>query len=90
MKIELTRNGTSTAVSLLDEPYSFSNQTNWLQDPALELHTGDRLDVQCTYTNTTGSDVHWGDSSTAEMCFAGLYRYPASSSGNLFECVTQF
>lgn len=88
--IEIIRDGTTTPVVLLDEDYSFSNQTNWLQDPPLAFNAGDRVNVRCTYDNPTGSDVHWGDSSTEEMCFAGLYRYPASATANLFECVTQF
>jgi hypothetical protein len=46
---------------------------------------GDQVNVRCTYTNPGNTAVTWGDSSTEEMCFTGLYRYPAG--GNLFECI---
>ena len=41
------------------------------------------VDVECTYNNTTDKQVTWGDSSLAEMCFAVLYRYPASDTSYL-------
>jgi hypothetical protein len=82
--IEHTR-GTTTTM-LLDENYSFSNQQNWPQEPALHFLSGDRLQVTCTYNNTSGSTVQFGDSSTEEMCFAGLYVYPAANF--LFGCVS--
>ena len=44
--------------------------------------------VQCTHKNTTQADVHFGDSSLAEMCFAGVYRYPAI--GGFFICADDF
>jgi hypothetical protein len=36
--------------------------------------------VTCSYNNTTGAAVGFGDSSDNEMCFAGMYRYPAANS----------
>jgi hypothetical protein len=85
-KVQWTHDGVTTDV--LDTDYSFSNQDFWPQEPALQFQAGDALNVQCTYHNTSGGTVHWGDSSTAEMCFSGLYVYPAA--GNVFGCVTQF
>jgi hypothetical protein len=83
-KLVLTRDGTPT--TLLDEDYSFSSQRNWPQDPPLQFMAGDQLQVTCTYDNTSNSTVQWGDSSTAEMCFTGLYVYPAA--GSVFGCVS--
>jgi hypothetical protein len=85
-KLELTRGGTTTV--LLDENYSFSDQKNWPQDPILNFQSGDELNVVCTYHNTSGSTVNWGDSSTEEMCFTGLYVYPAANF--LFGCTNGF
>jgi hypothetical protein len=48
------------------------------------MAAGDRVRVECTHQNTTGSTVRFGDSSLQEMCFAGLYRYPAA--GGYFIC----
>jgi hypothetical protein len=63
-------------VTLLDEPYDFYEQSTYPIDP-IALSQGDRIEVHCTYDNDTGSSVGFGDSSDEEMCFAGVYRYPA-------------
>ena len=44
---------------------------------SVPLRSGDRLVVECTYLNDTGVEVHWGESTSAEMCFAIVFRYPA-------------
>jgi hypothetical protein len=74
-------------VVLHDEPYDFNEQSFHLIEP-LKLAKGDRIRVECTHKNTTDHDVRFGDSSNAEMCFAGLYRYPAD--GSPFICVDGF
>ncbi|HEX4338803.1 MAG TPA: hypothetical protein VH062_23015 [Polyangiaceae bacterium] len=71
-------------IVLHDGPYDFSEQRYYAIDP-LQLSTGDNLRVECTHTNTTDKLVTFGDSSLAEMCFAGIYRYPAD--GDSFPCV---
>jgi len=68
-----------------DEPWIFGEQTNVPFDPPLEVHEGDSIRVDCTYTNTLGTTLQWGDSSTEEMCFTGLYRYPKQAT-TLFDC----
>jgi hypothetical protein len=82
-KIELTRGGTTTV--LHDMPYQFAEQRYWLQSPLVQIKTGDQLRVTCTWVNNTGATVGFGDSSNQEMCFGGMYRYPAASTG-LFDC----
>jgi hypothetical protein len=71
-------------VVLFDGPYDFSEQIIY-DVPPVKVHKGDRVRVECTHKNTTDATVTWGDSSFAEMCFAGLARYPADGSG--FACV---
>jgi hypothetical protein len=71
-------------VVLHDAPYDFNEQSYHLIEP-LKLAKGDRVRVECTHKNTSATDVRFGDSSLAEMCFAGLYRYPAD--GSPFICV---
>jgi hypothetical protein len=66
-----------------DKAYDFGDQPIYAMDP-LKMAAGDSLHVECTHENTTGSMVTWGESSTAEMCHAGVYRYPAASSGFFF------
>lgn len=75
----------STAeVVLLDAPYDFNEQSYRLIQP-LKLAKGDRVRVECTHRNTTDKVVTFGESTLSEMCFAGLYRYPAD--GSIFICV---
>lgn len=69
---------------LLDADYDFNEQSYGLIDP-LKLAKGDRVRVECTHRNTTAKTVTFGESSLSEMCFTGLYRYPAD--GSLFVCV---
>lgn len=85
-RVELVR-GAATTV-LHDLPYDFTEQKYYLQPSEIQVQANDVINVKCTYRNTTGSTVGYGDSSDDEMCFTGLYRYPATSS-NLFAC-TQF
>jgi hypothetical protein len=82
-KVEFIHDGVPTTV--LDEAYSFSDQGNYPQTPNLEFQSGDGINVTCTYVNPGPSSVEWGDSSTEEMCFVGIYRYPAG--GTLFDCI---
>jgi hypothetical protein len=83
-KVELIAGGTPT--TLLDRDFNFSEQNYYLQTPEVQVHAGDQIKVSCTYHNTTGVTVTFGDSSDQEMCFSGLYRYPAAGGGNIFEC----
>jgi hypothetical protein len=71
---------------LHDAPYSFDEQSYRLIDP-IRLAQGDRVRVECTHQNTRDSMVTFGESSLSEMCFAGLYRYPAD--GSVFFCVDE-
>jgi hypothetical protein len=78
-KVTHVRGGTNTV--LHDQPYQFAEQEYYLQAPLIEVQQGDRIETECTYVNTTGQTVTFGDSSNQEMCFTGLYRYPAADSG---------
>jgi hypothetical protein len=82
-KVELVR-GTSATV-LHDLPFDFAEQTYNVKSPLVEVEQGDQIRVTCTYVNNTGQTVRFGDSSNEEMCFAGLYRYPALNEG-MFGC----
>jgi hypothetical protein len=86
-KVTLTHGATTTV--LHDGAYSFLEQTYYLKTPEVAVAAGDKIEVTCSYNNTTGSPVTFGESSTDEMCFSGLYRYPAANAG-LFQCSTLF
>lgn len=60
---------------LMDSAYTFDSQKYELITP-IEMGVGTTFDVSCTYYNPSNRTVRFGESSDAEMCFAGLYRYP--------------
>ena len=65
-------------VTLSDRPYDFEEQRAYPVDN-VQMLAGDKVRVECTYKNTTSQTVFFGDSSLAEMCFAGVMKYPATS-----------
>lgn len=84
-KFEVVRGGNSTV--LHDAAFGFEEQNYYLQNPEFAVQPGDQLRTTCTWVNNTGRTVTFGDSSDTEMCFTGLYRYPAPPGGtNLFQC----
>lgn len=83
-KFEVIHNGGTPSV-LWDAAYDFNDQKYYSQTPEFQVQSGDQIRVTCSYNNTTGHNVTFGDSSDTEMCFTGLYRYPARNS-NLFQC----
>jgi hypothetical protein len=66
-----------------DGDYDFGEQPIYPMAP-LKMGPGDTLHVECTHMNTTDAVVNWGESSKAEMCHGGVYRYPAANSGPFF------
>jgi hypothetical protein len=74
-KVELVR-GTSVT-TLHDQPFRFDDQSYDVMHPVLDVATGDKVRVTCTYVNNTADAVTYGDGAGKEMCFSGLYRYPA-------------
>ena len=64
---------------LHDDDYTFEHQYVKTFAPIV-LNAGDKIKTECTYNNTTGGELHWGESSDTEMCFSLLYRYPKQTS----------
>jgi hypothetical protein len=69
---------------LYDAPYDFEQQRYYSIDP-VAVKKGDRVRVECTHNNTTPDRVTFGESTLQEMCFAGIFRYPAD--GSPFMCI---
>jgi hypothetical protein len=82
--MKLVHQATSGDVVIHDAPYDFEEQIYYPIEP-LEVAANERIEVTCTYLNDTGKTVYVGDSSDSEMCFVGLYRYPATGAG-VFSC----
>jgi hypothetical protein len=74
-----------TPTMLLDDEFRFEEQRNYpLTDTVIQR--GDDINTVCTYVNHTKSVMTWGDGSDKEMCFTGMYKYPAG--GDLFQCTS--
>jgi hypothetical protein len=61
-------------LTLWDREYQFESQEFELIEP-FTFQAGDMVRTTCTYVNTTGNTIHWGDSSDAEMCFTVFMQY---------------
>jgi hypothetical protein len=76
---------TSTGVNLIDTT-QWDNAPVVTYDPAVMLNPGDSITWTCTYDNTTGSTLTFGDSALKnEMCIY-VGRYYSSPTGNDIEC----
>ena len=73
-------------VVLYDGPYSFDEQLVYPLQKELPMKKGDTVHVECTFQNTTDKSVMFGESTLSEMCFSGLYRYPAGGDPS-FVCL---
>ena len=75
-KTEIVRDGQT--LPLVDVPmWDFNSQRAYLKDPAQTLiMPGDLLRTVCTYKNTTGAAIRFGEKTENEMCFNFLAVYP--------------
>jgi hypothetical protein len=79
-----THGGTTT--TLLDDDFLFEEQKNYPIADTL-IQAGDRIDTVCSYVNKGQVDIGFGDGSDKEMCFTGMYKYPAG--GSVFQCARE-
>lgn len=68
---------------LHDAAYRFDEQP-FLSFEPIALAAGDTITTECTWNNTTNTTVTYGESSTTEMCYSILLRYPSSISDDAF------
>ncbi|MBL4683030.1 MAG: hypothetical protein JKY37_00460 [Nannocystaceae bacterium] len=78
LKTEIYRGGPGgTMETLVDaNPFSFDNQVMYPHDPPVVLNPGDELVTQCTFDNTYGVPVNFGEDTEDEMCFNFIMAYP--------------
>lgn len=72
------------ALPILDQDYSFDQQTVKSFDTPLHLKQGDTIEVNCTYDNPGDTTIAFGQSSNAEMCYTGFYWYPPLGGPSAF------
>ncbi|HVZ31845.1 MAG TPA: hypothetical protein VG963_05435, partial [Polyangiaceae bacterium] len=64
-----------------DEPFSFNSQIFYPKDNVV-VHPGDTVETRCGYQNDTSSEVHYGERTQDEMCYAFVLAWPAGSLAN--------
>jgi hypothetical protein len=74
LKTTVTQGGVAKVIH--DAPYAFDEQAFLAIDP-LVLEPGDKIATECTWTNPSKNTVTYGESSTTEMCYSIMFRYPA-------------
>lgn len=71
----ITRDGSDFPLVEVDA-FSFDNQISYIHDPPVVIEAGDTLTTHCTYDNTYGVPVGFGEKTEDEMCFNFLMVYP--------------
>jgi hypothetical protein len=91
--VTLQRQRGADTATLLDTDYNAASQPIYPVPPALQAISAaslDRLVTTCSYVNTTGGTLTYGESAQNEQCFVGLYRtppyVPADASAQLYAC----
>lgn len=65
-------------------PWDFHNQISAFYEEPIVIDEGDKVKLTCTWDNSADSpyqyndppqDVHFGEETTSEMCYAFTYRY---------------
>ncbi len=80
-KTTLTIGGSARVIH--DAAYSFDEQA-FLQFEPIAMEPGDKITSECTWRNTTSQTVTYGESSTTEMCYSIMLRYPSVTSDDAF------
>lgn len=57
--------------------WSWAEPATVQADPPFQLPTNGGFNFSCSWRNDTDTDVNFGESATAEMCFFWAYYYPA-------------
>lgn len=71
IKLELGASAADAKVVYSRDPWNFDQQTVDTMDTTLTQ--GQYARVTCTYDNTTEKTITYGESSTNEMCFLGVF-----------------
>lgn len=77
MSTQLLPKGGGAPVDLgTADPWNFESQVWTLLDEKATIHAGDTVRARCAWDNPTNKDVHFGETTSAEMCFGFLMYYP--------------
>ena len=62
-------------------PFQFDYQVSY-DIPAATIMPGETLVTTCSFFNSTGSNVAFGESTNQEMCYQFAMSYPAGALNN--------
>jgi hypothetical protein len=62
------------------DPFSWSEPETVTPAEPFSVPTGGGFDFTCSWNNTTGQNVEFGESAKKEMCFFWAYYYPSQGS----------
>ncbi len=81
-RTDITRAGRT--LNLVEVPdWDFADQRAFTRDPETTLiQAGDSLRTTCTYGNTTGATIRFGEKTENEMCFNFVVAYPITRVAN--------
>jgi hypothetical protein len=82
MRASAMRGGVGEPHVFFDSPFSFEEQLNYPVTP-FDVADGERIEYECSFSNPGSTTVEFGDSTDAEMCVLGMYRYPARGAVSL-------
>lgn len=74
-----TSGGARTSV-YAPTPFEWSEPETTVHKPEFTVPTGGGFDIKCSYRNTSGDRVQFGESANEEMCFFWAYYYPSKGS----------
>ena len=81
MKSVIHRTG-GTSETVFDQPFQFDQQFNYIMNPPIVLKADEVIESTCTFNNTTGATVDFGQSTKQEMCYQFALAYPYGALNN--------
>ncbi len=81
VKVSVAASPTAAMTSVYaPTPFSWSEPETTTHKPGFSVPRGGGFDFECSYNNTTGTNVGFGESANDEMCFFWVYYYPSQGS----------
>lgn len=76
----------TTTQTVFDQDFDLQHDNYTLPASPIAISVSNRLYTVCSYQNTGGGTLTYGESSHNESCFAAIYRYPVSATSSLYDC----
>jgi hypothetical protein len=76
----------TTRQTVFDQDFDLQHDNYDLPASPIQIGVDNKLFTVCSYQNTGGGTLTYGESSHNESCFSAIYRYPASATSSLYDC----